>query len=771
MAQKFSLKGRVLNLGDAGVEIIVIGEEKIINDFINYIKEQKPNLAHYEQFTIIENINDVSKGKFSNFEITKSSSKKTGGISFLPPDLPICEACLKEIKSNNPRRANYSFTSCVDCGPRFTVIKNLPYDRPTTTMDVFPLCNECNHEYTNPADRRFHAQTTCCHNCGPEYYLLDKKGNPVISQSNFTKKWKLILKLLDEGNIVAIKGIGGTHLACSTTNDDSILTLRKNKGFRGNKPFALLSPNIAKVAEYANIISYEEELLNSYIRPIVLVDKIDPFPLSKYISPNLHNVGVLLPYSGIHHLLSENVTDPALIMTSGNPSNTPILINNEEITKKLANVADYFLLHNREIFQRCDDSVVRVHQTKNNFYPLIIRRSRGYVPAPINLHKNYSLRTVLGLGAEMYNIPAVAKQQRVFPFQHIGHMDYLENYDFMLEALDHQKTLLNVQEFEAFGCDLHPNFTTTTLASEMSEKFSAPYYQFQHHYSHLAAISIDNHLDPEEEIICCVLDGTGYGSDGNIWGGELLLGDMTSFSRIGHLENHILLGGDKAVTEPHRFLLPILSKAFKDNFSIDYLDKIKWLKKFTNRPEIPLIQKKIEKLANGTKSDDIFTSSCGRILDALSILFGACDIRSYEGEPAISLESFALRSKLQQSNDNLTLPIISSNSSSIVETTSLFREMYTKILEGTNIYDLAYISVKSIGNSLGNLAISIAEDQQITKIGLSGGVAYNSIIFNEFKSVIESRDKSFQFLSHRQLPAGDGAIGTGQTGLLLQKVN
>ncbi|MHA1972742.1 MAG: Sua5/YciO/YrdC/YwlC family protein, partial [Candidatus Hodarchaeales archaeon] len=393
LALKYQLKGFVLNRGDAGVEIQAQGDRKTIESFIQDLKEKKPSLARYESFKVEYDPKNVEKSKFSSFEIAKSSEAK-GSHGYIPPDLPICDKCIEEMHTD-PRRLNYPFTSCVDCGPRFTVITSLPYDRPRTVMDKFPFCPECLEDYTNPSDRRFHAQTTCCWNCGPRYFLLDKKGEIILDKHEFRTQWNLVTKLIDEGNIIAIKGIGGTHLACRTMLDDPILKLRSWKGARGEKPFAVMSPNISTVQSYAYCSQYQEEILKSLVRPIVLLDKKDPFLLSSLIAPDLHNIGVLLPYSGIHVLITENVSDPALIMTSGNVSNIPILINNEEIQKHLSNVADYILLHDREIYQRADDSVLRVHSIDGKTIPLKIRRSRGYVPEPVNLTWTGSTPTVL----------------------------------------------------------------------------------------------------------------------------------------------------------------------------------------------------------------------------------------------------------------------------------------------------------------------------------------------------------------------------------------
>ncbi|MCK4848156.1 MAG: carbamoyltransferase HypF [Candidatus Heimdallarchaeota archaeon] len=384
IALKHQLTGFVLNRGDAGVEIQIKGSETQIKNFIQDLKALKPSLARYELFTILQITEIQDDSLFNSFRISKSSLERGDQGSYIPPDLPICEKCTEEIYSD-PRRIHYAFTSCVDCGPRYSVITSLPYDRPRTVMDKFPLCPDCLREYTNPADRRFHAQTTCCWKCGPRYYLVDNKGNLVLSKDDFQNNWKIIPQLLNEEKIFAIKGIGGTHIACRTLSNEPILKIRQWKGARGEKPFAVMTKDRENAQTFAKISDSEYMLLKSLVRPIILLNKSDSYSLSEYISPHLHNIGVLLPYAGIHHMLLDEFKDPALVMTSGNQSNVPILIENERIQENLSSVVDYFLLHDREIYQRIDDSVIRMHSLSGNTFPQIIRRSRGYVPEPLKL--------------------------------------------------------------------------------------------------------------------------------------------------------------------------------------------------------------------------------------------------------------------------------------------------------------------------------------------------------------------------------------------------
>ena len=771
IALKHNLKGFVLNRGDAGVEIQVKGSKSQINAFIQDLEDNKPSLAKYDTLEIDHEYQPSNLDQYETFRIAPSSLTRGSEGSYIPPDLPICDKCLEEMGSDQ-RRINYPFTSCVDCGPRYTVITSLPYDRPRTVMNTFPLCSDCEKEYTNPTDRRFHAQTTCCWNCGPLYYLMDRSGSIILNKDDFRKKWLNIVKMLDEGNIIAIKGIGGTHLACRTTVDDPILKLRSWKGARGDKPFAVMSPNLRRVSQYANYNSNEAKLLQSFMRPILLLEKNEKFPLSTLISPNLHNIGVLLPYAGIHYMLSENISDPALVMTSGNPSNIPILIENEEIQHQLAPVADYFLLHDREIYQRADDSVVRLHMMRDSEFPLLLRRSRGYVPVPIRLPWTSSSHKVLALGAEMYNVSALGIGRRCFPTQHIGHMTTIENIDFFNATIKHMKELLGVKNFDAIGGDLHPQFLTTHRGLQLSTESNIPFFQFQHHFAHLGALALDAKVDPEEKIICVALDGTGYGDDGTIWGGEILFGDYSEYKRVAHLERHILLGGDQAISHPYRILLSILlSNNSLEDVTTD-LQRIPWLTWIPQSSDFHIVSKQLEKANNQRSTEGIhLTSSCGRLLDTISVLLGAARTRTYEGEPAIKLESFAERSVGKSIDYNFELPSkLTTNGMTEIQTSPLIHDIWDRIKLKENRGNLALSAEKTIARKFAEVAMDLADKYGASKIGMSGGVCYNRVIFTEFYKHISKYGNSNFLIAHKKIPCGDGGIAIGQVPLILAKI-
>ncbi|NHJ01057.1 MAG: carbamoyltransferase HypF [Candidatus Heimdallarchaeota archaeon] len=767
LAVNYNLKGFVLNRGDAGVEIQVKGKKKEVLAFINDLKANRPVLAKYDIFNVqYEDFMNLLD-QYDQFVIEKSTLVRGVEGSYIPPDLPICDKCLNDMQLNE-RRKNYPFTSCVDCGPRYTVITSLPYDRPRTVMNKFPFCKECLEDYTNPKDRRFHAQTTCCWNCGPKYFLIDKKGQIIISKSDFHKNWTLISKLLNEGKILAIKGIGGTHIACGTLNDTPIDRLRKWKGGRGNKPFAVMSHNLREIDKYAIMNESEKELLTSLPRPIVLLNKKEKFPLSPLISPGLHNIGVLLPYSGIHHMITEKMHDPALIMTSANLSNVPMLIENYNIQNQLSDVVDYLLLHDREIFQRADDSILKVHKTPDCSRSLFIRRSRGYVPEPISLPWKVD-RPIVALGAEMYNVGAIGIGSKCFATQHIGHMTSLENEEFFSNSLNHIKQLLGVKTIGAIGADLHPDFTTTNMGKRMSSELDIPFYQFQHHFSHLGSLAIENEVKFDEKVICVALDGTGYGPDNTIWGGEILLGNYSNFDRLAHLEQQILLGGDKAVSEPYRMLISILlSQRSIDELTIN-LEKIPSLSWIPKTPNYSLICQQLEKIIyKKSKIGFNITSSCGRLLDTISILVGASQVRTYEGEPAIKLESFA--EQAVKYRDLFRLKLSSSENKSglnVIHTSVFIEELLSLLSENIHPYKVALAAEVAIAHKFADLAFELANEHKINKIGLSGGVTFNRTIFTEFYHRLVSRHSAKDYLIyHKHVPPGDGGIAIGQVPLL-----
>ncbi|MHA1407828.1 MAG: carbamoyltransferase HypF [Candidatus Heimdallarchaeaceae archaeon] len=752
LAKGLGLKGSVMNLGDAGVRIIVQGEEETIHTFIKDLKEKKPKLSVYETFDVNW---ELALPSLKAFEIAKSSTqRKATGFSYLPPDISICDKCLEELYSNDLRRAYYPFNSCVECGPRFTAIEKLPYDRPNTVMRDFPFCPTCLKEYTNPVDRRFHAQTTCCTDCGPQYSLSAKDGKTVQFDTQ-RELIEFVGKKIEEGKIIAIKGIGGTHLACSTLNNRALLKLRESKGNRKFKPFAIIALDLKTIETFAEVNQQEKELLESFRRPIVLLKKSDNFYLSEWVAPGLHNIGVMLPYAGIHHLLLKTMKEPTMVMTSANPSNLPMFIENSEITEKLSYV-DYYLLHNRRIYQRCDDSVIRLNKIGEKYSIKFIRRSRGWTPEPILSHVNIEEKTILGLGAEMHLIPSLMKGSKIIPTQHIGTVTLLETFEFMKSAIDHFLKLYDTK-VDSIAYDMHPQYLTSSSIEELGEKYKTKNWSsFQHHKVHIASVALEKRIDPDEEVIGVALDGTGYGEDGKIWGGEVFYGPVYKLRRIGHLEEFFLPGGDLAVKYPLRTSVSLLSHSFSDE---EIINSTKSLHKYLPRKEEEIIFI-LKQIKNKNFPQSFITSSAGRYLDAVSALLGICGEQTYEGEPAIRLEGVSLQNSKSASHlPRFVIPIVENGKTKIVEISKIFPQIIDEIGK-TRSSNIAYAAQKALGESLGEVVRRIQEEKGINKVLLSGGVTFNSIIVDEiYKSI---NPKKEHFLTNEKISPGDGGISVGQ---------
>ncbi len=727
LAKTCKLTGYVKNLGNGSVEIYLSGFKKNIEKFMRRLKTEKPPLSEIEEINVEKPVN---KSVYADFYILSSSEDYKKGVSIIPPDISICNECLKELFSENDRRKNYFFITCTNCGPRFTIIHSLPYDRDRTAMRDFPMCDKCYREYTDPLNRRYHAQTIACPDCGPKIYLTDSRGGEI----NCADPIKEAVKLIEEGFILGIKGNGGFHFAASTLNSEPIIKLRKRKN-RPTKPFAVMAASIEKIKSFAEVSEYERRLLESYIRPIVLLNKREDFNLSEEISPGLHNIGVMLPYTGLHYLLFETYREPAMIMTSANPQDEPIAIDNETAISKLGKYVDYFILHNREIVQRADDSVVRFHSDK----PLLLRRSRGYVPQPIELPwLNEEAPVVLGCGGEENVTFCIIKEGKAFLSQYIGKTQKYETFNFYKDSVTHFKKLLNA-EFQALACDLHMGFNTTLYAQHLAGELNIPVAKIQHHYAHLAALMGENYL---KKMIGIIVDGFGLGENGEAWGGELLVFEGNRFKRLGHIEEYPLPGGDAATRYPLRIAMGIL-------YEEDGYDD--WIREYSNT--FPYGLEEIRIIHRMLQSNKLMkTTSAGRFLDCISAIIGLCYYRSYDGEPAIKLESAGYKGKPVLD----TPPILEGNKLKI-------REFVKEIFKNRDKYrkaDLAYSAMNYLGKGLAELAVKFCYENNIEYIGLSGGVAYNEIITNIIKRTVEK--EGFNLITHNFTPPGDGGLSFGQ---------
>ena len=767
ISTELELTGYVRNLGNV-VEIIVQGSDEAIDNFIFKLQNELPPIAKINNLET-KDIKSNETEEYSNFTI-KESSDSFSGTSVIPPDLAICDKCLEEINDPNNRRYNYPFNACTDCGPRFTVIENVPYDRDKTTMDDFPLCEECEVEYKNPLDRRYHAEASCCEVCGPslELYKNDNQ-NPVKIESE--DPLKDTAKLLDEGKIFAIKGIGGTHLVANVMLEETVHILRERLG-RENQAFAVMSPDIDTVKGYAIVSKAEEETLLSKERPIVILKKNNEYNFAESVSPGLHNIGVMLPYAPLHHLLFNHTDTPAYIMTSANVPGEPMMITNEEILKNLDTIADYYLIHNRRILNRCDDSVARFRNNELAF----IRRSRGYTPEPYDLKGKYTdfnpefdKLNILALGPELDVTFTILKNSKAYVSQHIGNTNKYRTYEFLQEAIKHMMRITKTDSFDAIACDLHPQFFTTKLAKELAEEYDCPLIPVQHHHAHGISLLNDHFTEDEKnnEMIIIAADGVGYGADGNSWGGEILYTNIKDFERTASLMPQKMPGGDLCTKYPVRMLASILSNPNseyeKEKYTEDYIKELlnnNYIDSFQHGAiEIKSLFRQME-----TNLNVGINTSTGRVLDSVSTALHICDKRTYEGEASMKLESYAYEYK---ENDALEdFPIIvkeyedENGKRMILDTTAILRYIVDKMEEGENLNKIAAAGQKAVSIGLARLAVESAKEKGIKTIGATGGVFYNEAITSYIKDYVES--EGLEFIQHINSCPGDGSVSLGQ---------
>ncbi len=726
-AVRLGLAGYVRNRGDAGVEILLEGSDETIKQFLQSLIDKKPPQA---QIHSIQKTPLSGKNEYQTFTIVKSSEQLEQSGSVVPPDSAICNDCLRELRDPNDPRFDYFFITCVNCGPRFTIIERLPYDRENTTMREFPLCGFCKQEYENPENRRFHAQTVACPGCGPKAYLTSNRGELIEAKDPVREAGRL----LSEGSVVAVKGYGGFHIATSAIKEPPLLRLRESKN-RHAKPFALMAKSLEAAKSFAEVNSKEQDLLTSPARPIVLLNKNSIYNLSDQIAPDLHNVGVMLPYSGMHYMLFDGIPDAAFVMTSANPANQPMVKDNDEALKILGDSVDYFLFHNRQIAQRCDDSVTRVHGSRNAF----VRRCRGYAPAPIMLRQT-AKHCVVGLGGELNNTSCVLNSDKAFLSQHIGDVENVETRRFLQQATEHLIRLTN-SKVEAIACDLHPKFTTTNLARELAEKNGWKLIQVQHHHAHVAALMAEHYVD---EIVGIACDGYGFGVDGSAWGGEILhcTRGSAGFRRLGYLEPQPLLGGDVATRYPLRIAAGILNKEINvDDWLMHQADSFPH-----GETEANLILSQL-KTQSAPK-----TTSLGRILDAAAAILGICYERTYEGEAAMKLESVAVKGK-----DALGLASVICGKA--LDTTQLLVSVFEN-KDKFSKADLAYSVHAYLAKGLAALAVEKAVGCGVGTVGFTGGAAVNALLAKLMRETVEA--EGLRFLVHESVPSGDGGISLGQ---------
>ncbi|MBM3292166.1 carbamoyltransferase HypF, partial [Candidatus Bathyarchaeota archaeon] len=685
--------------------------------------------------------------KFNKFQIDKSRNGNEPVSGIFPPDIGICPDCLNDMNNPNSRWFEYPFTACAWCGPRFSGIKSLPYDRERTHQDEFPLCKKCTNDYNNSLNRRFDAQGITCPECGPKMSLFDSIGLQIESNDVFYEVGKLLL----EGNIIAIKGIGGVHLSSLATEDDIVNKLRIRKK-RPNQPFALMSPNIKEVTKFTDPNKTEIKILTNWKKPIILLKKKGNI-ISDLVAPGLDRVGVMLPYSGIQQMVFKKINVPALIMTSGNPSGLPMIISNDDAFKKLNKIADYFLLHNRKIFNRCDDSLLRINHKKSVF----LRRSRGYIPDPIKIPKLSGI--AIGVGAELANSSAITRENKCFLTQFLGDITTLEALEYEEEAINFMYNLLKIKEKpDVITCDANPGYMTSHLALKISQDLSVPLIKSQHHHAHIVSACAENLIDPDEKVIGVALDGAGYGLDTNIWGCEVLISTYSDFERAGSLQYTPMPGGDLSSIYPYRMLIAQLSKIYSDDeirdITLNHINEALP----NGREELDLV------LQQCKKNNSIKTSSAGRFLDSISALLGLCYYRTYEGEPAMKLESHAV-----QGNPKLPIKIEIEKNKDIYELKiDNLIKYFINYNENLKSSDIASISQNYLVEGLNEVVLNISDYEKINKIILSGGVFVNKFISNKIYSKLQKNNKKI-FLNQK-CPSGDGGISLGQTCIGLRNV-
>jgi hydrogenase maturation protein HypF len=722
LAKNLSLRGWVLN-NERGVFIDAEGDDGDLERFIQDIPRLAPPLSRIESFEI----KYLTPLSYTSFEIRKSEEAQDKFV-LISPDVATCEECFSELFSPADFRYRYPFINCTLCGPRFTIIKDIPYDRNKTTMDPFSMCPVCRKEYEDPSNRRFHAQPNACPACGPSLRLLDRLGNEVSGDPV-----EKTLDLLGKGSIIAVKGLGGFHLCCDAKNDCAVSSLRSRK-FREDKPFAVMCCSLDEAREHCEVSESEEKLLLSVERPIVILKKKKGAAIAPAVSPCQNSIGIMLPYTPIHHLLL-NGPLKALVMTSGNVSDEPIAYQNEEAGSRLRDIADYFLFHNREIHMRCDDSVTRIFENT----PYILRRSRGYVPFPIKLP--VPLEKVLACGGELKNTFCLTRDQYAFVSHHIGDLENLETLASFEEGITHFKKLFFVEP-RAVVHDLHPDYLSTQFALAVPD---LPKVGVQHHHAHVASCMAENGI--EGEVIGVALDGTGLGTDGTIWGGEFLKADFRDFSRLAHLKPVPMPGGSMAIIEPWRMAMVYLSEAFggeEEGLGIEFRKRVD-LQKWN------VLKRMIEKGINTP-----LTSSMGRFFDAVSAILSIRQEVHYEGQAAIELEMIAD----QGITNGYPIDIRRDKMPMVIDPAETIRAVVRDLADGVSIPAISGKFHRTVASLIIQVCEEIRSASGLSRVVLSGGVFQNMFLLALVTQGL--RRSGFSVYTHQRVPTNDGGISLGQ---------
>ncbi len=728
LAHRYELAGWVRN-NSQGVDIEVTGPQDALDAFAHALETEAPPLARVRAVT-----RQSAPGQNFGEDFRIITSQAQSGFTLVSPDVATCPDCLRELFAPGDRRYRYPFINCTNCGPRFSIIRELPYDRPHTTMAAFAMCPACQAEYDNPLDRRFHAQPNACPQCGPHVWFESADGALIISDEQ--EALIRAASWLREGHLLAIKGLGGFHLACDATNAQAVTALRQRKT-RPHKPLAMMMKDVAMVRAYCHLSAAEETLLSAPAAPIVLLTPRPDVDLAANIAPGQRTVGVMLPYTPLHHILLHDVDRP-LVMTSGNRQNEPIARTNQEARTQLSRLVDGFLWHNRPIHNRVDDSVWMVAADG----PFPVRRSRGEAPRPIEL-AFAAPHPVLAAGSQMKNTFCLLTGHQAFLSQNIGEMDYLPTWDFFRESVRRYQDLFGVRP-QVIAHDMHPDFTLAALDALQELAPAARPIPIQHHHAHIAACLAEN--QEAGPVIGLALDGTGYGPDGTVWGGEVLIADLASYRRAGRWRPFPLPGGEAAIRQPLRIALGLLIQTY-GRIPPDLAIAARAPQALQNA-----VTAQIEKGVNAP-----LTSSCGRLFDAVAALLGVRDEISYEGQAAIELETLAASHfpadpyaiHLDRKNDLWEIPAI-----------PLIRAVAADLRRDAPAPEIAARFHATVIRSLIQLALHLREEAGLNQAALSGGCFQNRILLEGLLHAL--RVRGFEVFTHHQVPPNDGGLSLGQ---------
>ena len=724
LATERRLVGSICNTA-AGVSIEVQGPRAAVEEFLARLLVEAPPLARITDIVARE----IPCNGDRDFQIV-TTHRGEAISTLISPDVAVCDDCLREMFDPADRRFRYPFINCTNCGPRFTIVRQIPYDRPFTSMAVFPMCRTCQAEYEDPGNRRFHAQPNACWECGPRVELWDISGRVIEAPDPVVEA----MNRLQNGEVVAIKGLGGFHLACDATNTDAVHRLRERKR-RVEKPFAVMVPDLDTAEHFCEVDEGARQMLLAPQRPIVLLPRRENTSIADDVAPFNRYLGVFRPYTPLHHLLFAGERFPALVMTSANLSEEPICIANDEAVRRLHQLADCFLVHNRDILLRCDDSVIRISGGRSRQ----LRRSRGFVPVPVILRED--VPSVLAAGGELKNTICLTKGRYAFLSQHIGDLENAESHGFFEEALEHLQRILEIRPL-AIAYDLHPGYFSTKWALAQS---NLPLIGVQHHHAHIASCMAENHL--EDRVIGIALDGTGYGTDGRIWGGEVLLADYSGFERAAHLAYVPLPGGEAAIREPWRMAVSYLVR----HFGCDFVRNLPLVADVPAKNLNVLFQM----MEQGINSP--LTSSCGRLFDAVAALAGIRREVNYEAQAAIEFEM-----AIGTSHDEGVYPfeLLAERDTWIIDTRGLFEALLYDLERRVPVADISRRFHNGLSKVLGEVAVRLRERSGLERICLSGGTFQNQYLFERLSDHLAAA--GFQVFTHTEVPAGDGGLSLGQ---------